>query len=350
MSRTPLPPAAANEAAPGPNAAAATPEPAIRHERITEVAAAVFLRPAAGMGAVGRTEYLLAQRPPGKVYAGYWEFPGGKHEAGETLIDTCRRELREELGVDCERILPWICREFVYPHAHVHLRFFRVTAWRGPLQPLEHTGIAWQLIGEPPTVTPVLPANGPIIKSLELPTRYAITCAEENGMDKELARAERALAAGCRLFQVRDKTLPREVRQRLAEQLIALARPTGGKVLINEDEALAREVGADGVHLTSRQLAEGVARPDFPWVGASCHAAEELARAAELGLDFAVLGPVFPTPTHPGQPTLGWAKLEAMLARCPLPVFALGGVRPGMHDLAQEHGAHGVAVMRSWPE
>jgi 8-oxo-dGTP diphosphatase len=333
-----------------PHQDAGTPAEPIRHDRITEVAAAVFLRPAAGMGAVGRTEYLLAQRPPGKAYAGYWEFPGGKREPGEALIDTCRRELQEELGVDCERILPWINREFVYPHAHVRLRFFRVTAWRGPLQPLEHTGIAWQQIGQPPTVTPLLPANGPIIKSLELPTRYAITCVEENGMDDELARAERAIAAGCRLFQVRDKTAPREVRQRLAEALIALARPVGGKVLINEDEALAREVGADGLHLTAAQLATFTERPDFPWVGASCHDAAELGRAAALGLDFAVLGPVFPTPTHPGQATLGWAKLEALLEHCTLPVFALGGVRPGMDDVAQQHGAHGVAVMRSWPE
>ena len=348
MNTTPLPPEETSARAIPPATGVASETP--RHDRITEVAAAVFLRPAAGLGAVGRTEYLLAQRPPGKAYAGYWEFPGGKHEAGETLAETCRRELREELGVECERVLPWICREFVYPHAHVRLRFFRVTSWRGPLQPLEHTGIVWQMIGEPPTVSPVLPANGPILKALELPTRYAITCVDENGMDRELARAERAIAAGCRLFQVRDKQLPREFRLRLAEQLIALVRPLGGKVLINEDESLAREVGADGVHLTSAQLTTTEARPDFPWVGASCHTAEDLARAAALQLDFAVLGPVFPTASHPGQPTLGWAGLEKLVESCPIPVFALGGVRPGMDDIAQQHGAHGVAVMRSWPE
>lgn len=368
MSATPLspppseiPPARAETSPPSSTSAPPTPEPpgdpgqplpdtAPRHQHITEVAAAVFLRPAAGMGAVGRTEFLLAQRPPGKAYAGYWEFPGGKREPGERLIDTCRRELQEELGVNCERILPWISREFVYPHAHVRLRFFRVTAWRGPLQPLEHTGIVWQLIGQPATVDPVLPANGPILKALDLPTTYAITCVDENGMDVELQRTERALAAGCRLFQVRDKALPREFRRRLAEQLIARVRPQGGRILINEDESLAREVAADGLHLTSAQLARATDRPDFPWVGGSCHDASDLARAASLGLDFVVLGPVFPTPTHAGQVTLGWAALEKMIEQYPLPVFALGGVRPGMKDIAQQHGAHGVAVMRSWPE
>lgn len=321
-----------------------------RHDKITEVAAAIFLRPGADMGAIGRIEYLLAQRPPGKAYAGYWEFPGGKREPGETLAETCRRELREELGVDCERMLPWISREFVYPHAHVRLRFFRVLSWRGVIHPHEHTGIVWQTLGEALQVDPVLPANGPILKALELPTTYAITCVEEHGMEAELQRADRALAAGCRLFQVRDKELPAELRRRLAEQLIARARPLGARVLINEDEALAHAVAADGLHLTAAQLAACTSRPDFPWVGASCHNAGELARAAELAIDFAVLGPVFATPTHPGSDTLGWAGVEALLERCPIPVFALGGVRPGMKDMAQEHGAHGVAVMRSWPE
>jgi len=324
--------------------------PPVKHEHITEVAAAVFLRPAANMGAPGRQEYLLAQRPPGKAYAGYWEFPGGKREPGESLAETCRRELREELGVNCEHLLPWISREFVYPHAHVRLRFFRVVSWRGIIHPHEHTGIVWQGLGEPLGVDPVLPANGPILKALELPTSYAISCLGEYGMDAELKRLVIALAAGCRLFQVRDKALPDELRARLAELMIARCHPLGARVLINEDFALARAAGADGVHLTSAQLASCTERPDFPWVGASCHNAEELAKATTLGLDFAVLGPVFPTPTHPGGATLGWSGIATLLERCPIPVFALGGVRPGMKDIAQEHGAHGVAVMRNWPD
>ena len=324
--------------------------PTPHHDRITEVAAAVFLRPAANMGTPGRTEFLLAQRPPGKAYAGYWEFPGGKREPGESLIDTCRRELREELGVECQRILPWISREFVYPHAHVRLRFFRVESWRGAIQPLEHTGIIWQGIGEALTVDPVLPANGPILKSLTLPTTYAITCVAEHGMDAEMLRLERSLEAGCRLFQVRDKELPPELRLRLAEQVVCRAKPYGAKVLINEDESLALQVEADGVHLTSAQLTSLSARPDFPWVGASCHHADDLAKAAALEVDFAVLGPIFPTPSHPGSASMGWQHFSDLLTRCPIPVFALGGVRPGMKDIAQEHGAHGVASMRSWPE
>jgi 8-oxo-dGTP diphosphatase len=319
------------------------------HTRITEVAAAVFLRPSAGMGKIGRVEYLLAQRPPGKAYAGYWEFPGGKREPGESLADTCRRELHEELGVECDALAPWIVREFVYPHAHVRIRFFRVRAWRGEIHPLEHSGIAWQTIGETPDVGPILPANGPILKALKLPSTCAISCAEEHGIEEEMVRLDAALASGCRLFQMRDKTLPPEVRAAFATRFVARAHAAHALVLINEDPELARLAAADGVHLTAAQLNSLDERPDFPWVGASCHDADELAKAIRLDVDYALLGPVFPTATHPGAPTLGWARFAEMAAQSPIPLIALGGVRPGMKDIAEEHGAHGVACMRHWP-
>lgn len=322
-------------------------EPA--HPQVTEVAAAVFLRPAAGMGAIGRTEYLLAQRPPGKAYAGYWEFPGGKREAGESLAETCRRELCEELGVECNILAPWIVREFIYPHAHVRIRFFRVRAWRGEIRPLEHTGIVWETIGRAPEVSPVLPANGPVLKALALPTVMAITCAEENGIDEEMARLEAALAAGCRFFQLRDKALEPEVRLAFATRFVPRARAAQAIVVVNADQELARVSGAQGVHLTAAQLRQCNERPDFEWVGASCHDAEELALAVAMGADYAVLGPVFPTMTHPGKPGLGWPHFADLASRSPIPLFALGGVRPGMKDIAQEHGAHGVACMRHWP-
>lgn len=320
-----------------------------RQEKIIEVAAAVFQRPAANMGQVGRIEYLLAQRPPGKAFAGYWEFPGGKREPGESLEDTCRRELREELGVECDELQPWISREFIYPHAHVRIRFFRVTAWRGAIQPLEHTGIVWQMVGTDPDVTPILPANGPVLKALRLPCRYAISCAEERGVEAELARIDQALSAGYRLFQIRDKSLNSETRLRLAEQIIAKVKPLNGIVLVNQDTALATEVGAQGIHLTSAQLHSLSERPDFEWVGASCHDQKDLEHAVRLGVDFAVLSPVLRTASHPGKPTLGWQKFSALVDQLPIPVFALGGIRPGMTDIAQTAGAHGVAMMRHWP-
>src|SRR5207302_1388475 len=127
-----------------------------------DVAVAVLIRPD---GAA-----LLAQRPARKVYSGYWEFPGGKIEPGEPVAEALRREVREELGIEIERAYPWITRVFSYPHAKVRLHFYRVYAWRGEPRAIEHQAIAWQ---RPDAIEldPLLPANGPVIRSRMLRSR-----------------------------------------------------------------------------------------------------------------------------------------------------------------------------------
>jgi 8-oxo-dGTP diphosphatase len=327
--------------------------------KVTLVSAAVLLRGAithAGEcpreSAGEHTEFLLARRPEGKVYAGWWEFPGGKVEAGENFRDALVRELHEELGITITQATPWLTREFVYPHATVRIRFFRVTAWEGEIHPHEHDAIAWLKHDDytqgRPTVDPILPANGPILKALALPCVCAITNAEGNGVEAELARLDRALADGLRFVQVRDKRLPAADRARFAQEVVARGHAHGAIVVVNDDAALAARSGADGLHLSAAALRQLASRPAFGWVGASCHTHEELARAAELELDYALLGAVLPTPTHPEAHGMGWPAFETMIERSPLPVFALGGLRPAMRPEAQSHGAHGVALMRGW--
>ena len=155
--------------------------------KVVEVAAAILLRTTEE-----GVEYLLAQRPEGKVYAGYWEFPGGKVEAGETLRQALVREIQEELGVTVDRAWPWLSCQFTYPHATVRLKFFRVASWHGQVAPIEHSGFVWVKIGDTAPVAPVLPANGPILRALELPSLYALTNAAENGIEAELAKLEQA--------------------------------------------------------------------------------------------------------------------------------------------------------------
>lgn len=305
-----------------------------------EVAVAVLLR---RDGAV-----LLARRPRGKVYAGYWEFPGGKVEAGEPVADALRREIREELGVEIDRVHPWITRTFSYPHANVRLHFHRVFTWRGEPRALEHDALAWQ---QPDSVgvEPLLPANGPVLRGLQLPAEYAISRAGELGVEVFLARLESRLRGGLRLVQLREKTLEPQALRDLARRAVALAHARGARVLINSDAALAREAGADGVHLTAGQL-PGV-RPDVAWCGASCHSGGELRRAESLGADFAVLGPVRATPSHPNSVPLGWERFREIAAGAGIPVYALGGMTPRDLDQAQICGAHGIAMVRgAWEE
>ena len=317
---------------------------------VVEVAAAVLLRAGARAGA---SEFLLAQRPEGKVYAGYWEFPGGKLEAGESVREALVRELEEELGIAVTDCSPWLTRQFTYPHATVRLHFWRVTAWAGEIgitAPLEHTAVEWQACGAPSCVSPILPANDPILKALCLPTTMAITMAEIEGVETQLKRLEAALgkAPGLGLIQLRDKGLPPAERLGFAEAVMRLARAAGALVLVNDDAELARRVGADGLHLSSTALAASTRRPDFAWVGASCHDAAEIARAGQLELDYALLGPALATPSHPENPGLGWQEFARRLAGNSLPVFALGGLRHDLLPAAQSAGAHGIALMRGW--
>lgn len=304
---------------------------------ITEVVAAVLTQPD------GRV--LLAQRPPGKAYAGYWEFPGGKVEPGESLEAALARELHEELGIILTRTSRWITRVFDYPHATVRLNFFRVFGWQGEPHPHEGQVFAWQQ-PDAVEVSPLLPANFPILKALSLPSMLGISHAESLGVDTFLARLDVALANGLRLIQLRDKTLPDNARLHLAHETVRRAHLHGARVLINGSLALVQAAGADGIHLDSSAAAKLTARPACEWVGVSCHDAAELAHAAAIGADFALLSPVLPTLTHPGAPTLGWEAFAALAAGSSIPVYGLGGLERDDVALAQLHGAHGIALLR----
>ena len=123
---------------------------------ITDVAVGVLIDPS------GR--FLLTSRPPGKVYAGYWEFPGGKVEAGESVAEALRRELQEEIGVTVGTVQPWREKLVDYPHALVRLHFCQVFDWTGELHMREGQQFAWQTL--PVTVTPVLPGTLPVLEWL----------------------------------------------------------------------------------------------------------------------------------------------------------------------------------------
>jgi 8-oxo-dGTP diphosphatase len=287
---------------------------------------------------------LLAQRPAGKPWQGYWEFPGGKIESGEAADHALARELHEELGVDPDRVYPWVTQEYDYPEKRVRLHFYRVLAWHGQMHGREGQSMSWE---NPAAINigPLLPANDKVLRALSLPSFYAITNVKKYGETEFMQRLKAALETGVRLIQVREHDMLPEQLESFARRVVELAHDHDAKVLINGDEALARRCDADGVHLPSEQLMRLKQRPGTRIWAASCHDTTELAQAAALEADFVVLSPVLPTPTHPDATGMGWEKFAGLLKNYPVPVYALGGMKPELLDTAMKHGAHGVSLL-----
>ncbi|WP_018610746.1 Nudix family hydrolase [Uliginosibacterium gangwonense] len=305
--------------------------------KIVHVAAAVITRPDG--------TFLLGQRAPDTFYPGYWEFPGGKVEAGETPRDALIRELEEELGITVDAAWPWLTREHEYEHAHVSLHFFEVPQWRGEPRDHVHSALIWQQAGAS-SVSPMLPANGPILKALSLPRCMAVTHAWRIGTAAQLAALDTALAAGLKLVQIRESGLPEAEHDTFIREALARCQNAGAIAVLNTTPEHARQMNASGIHLSARILAGCQSRPDFEWVGASCHTRAELEHAAKLGLDYALLGNVKETASHPGRPGLGWDEAARLMAQLPIPVLLIGGLNSNDMISARERGAHGLAMIQ----
>jgi 8-oxo-dGTP diphosphatase len=192
---------------------------------------------------------------------------------------------------------------------------------------------------------PLLPATIPVLRWLRLPPTYALSAAGRLGQAAFLLRLDAALERGLRLLQFREPELASDAVAPLFREVLARVRNAGATMLVNSRHERRWWAQADGVHLTAADLARQDARPQLAWAAASVHSANELRRCADLGLDFAVAGPVQPTPSHLGQPALGWAAFAEMIAATALPAYAIGGMKSGDLQSAMRSGAHGVALL-----
>ena len=286
---------------------------------------------------------LLAQRPRGKQHAGYWEFPGGKVESGETPQAALIRELVEELGI---RVQPGT-RLIAVPMGAIVLDVFRIDRFDGEPHGRDGQALTWI---DPAHIDPLMmpPADRPVLTALCLPDRYLITPLPGHDTRAFLAQLEQSLCEGIRLVQLRMPGWDRSAIAPLAREVRAICARHAARLLLNADWQLAGLLGLDGVHLPAR-IARDLRRRPVPahqLLAISCHDADELAHAASIGADFATLSPIHSTPDHAGAQTLGWQAAAQMIAASPLPVFALGGLQVADIATAHAYGAQGIAAIR----
>lgn len=295
---------------------------------------------------------LVTRRPDHVHQGGLWEFPGGKLEPGEDPEQGLTRELAEELGITVFASRPLIRVHHDYGDRHILLDVRRVDAYAGRPSGLEGQPLSWL---HPDAMDPARfpAADRPIITALRLPQLLLITGPDPFDPSGFLARLERAMASGIALVQLRAHELDSDAYAALAGRVFELCERRGVRLVLNRAPGEAQSLPRHGIHLAARTLAALDRRPGGlgDLVGASCHDGIELAAAARLGLDYALLSPVRPTRSHPDATPLGWERFSELADPHPLPIYALGGLDPADLGDAIHHGAQGIAAIRGlWPE
>ncbi len=303
----------------------------------------------AGVIRDARGRILLTRRTETRDMPGLWEFPGGKREPGETSEQALARELHEELGIEAE-VGEWLMEvPQRYPDKRLRLEVRAITAWKGQPRGREGQALTW-VPAERLSRYSMPPADVPVVAVLRQPDRYLVTPEPEDA-EAWLRQLGIALDEGVRRVHLRARHCESARWRALLDAIRERFGRRDVQWLLNRDIVLARELGF-GVHLGSEQLATLDARPlpaEVP-LAASCHHADDLRRAQALGCDFAVLGPVLPTDSHPGEPTLGWEGFEALRESVSLPLYAIGGLTSDDLLIARRHGAQGIAAIRAlWP-
>lgn len=291
-------------------------------------------------------QVFVTQRPGHVHQGGLWEFPGGKVEPGESLMEALQREIQEETGISIQNARPLIQIPYRYPDKHVLLDVWEVTQYAGDPHGKEGQLCDWIATEDLGNLT-FPAANRAIISALQLPSTCLVT--PEPGADKELfLRAlERCISAGVSCVLFRAKTLPGDEYRLLAKAVCDICSAYNATVMLSTDLETIETLGAGGLHVTASQLMNLQDRPLSldKWFSASCHSQEEIAHANSIGVDFIFIGSVKETSSHPDTRPLGWQEFSRLASYAQMPVFAIGGMALEDQQLSRNMGGQGIAAI-----
>lgn len=297
-------------------------------------------------------QVLISRRNANQHMGGFWEFPGGKVEAGETVQQALSRELHEELNISINRasLQPLCCIRHDYPDKSVLLDVWQTQQYSGEPQGMEGQPLRW-LAAHELIASEFPPGNRAIIRALRIPQLLAlINCHPGLNQQQTLTAA---LPVHC-LIRLRHlnhqqdfadylKTLKIIVPGISHDILVDLPASESDRQAVLELQAQHPQIRGFFANRHVTQLIAGRPAGDDLILGCATHNDEEIEAAKLLMADFVILSPVLASPSHPENQGLGWQQFSEMAARFPGPVFAMGGMTLQELDSALAAGAHGIA-------
>jgi 8-oxo-dGTP diphosphatase len=297
------------------------------------------------------TQVLITRRHESAHQGGLWEFPGGKLEPREPVVDALNRELHEELGIRPLSMRPLIRIAHDYDDKSVLLDTWRIDAYAGEATPREGQPLQWVPIADL-DATQFPAANRGIIKALQLAPHMLITpdLGAENPVDFVQTLSASLRRHELMLVQLRVKNIGAHAYRELAHHVLRECTSLGAELILNSDPRMLHEVDARGVHIPGTDLAAYRQRPvgDDKYLSVSVHDEREIELASRLDPDFVLLSPVKATASHRQARPLGWKRFNALAAMFDVPVYALGGLQSGDVDMAQRNGAQGIAAISAF--
>ncbi len=290
-------------------------------------------------------QILLAKRPSGKHLSGYWEFPGGKVESGESFKMALRRELQEEVNINVEAIKKIFEYQYHYPDRVLHFQVFEVLTYSNEVKALESQNLQWVDESDIDKQNSP-PANVALMNALNLSDLYMIACTSVY-KEELFSQVKAQLIAGVSIVQFRAPQLNKVQYITQAVELRDLCKEYGAKLISNCELSWVEEIQPHGIHLTSARLQEVSQHSDSnDYFSASCHDEREIKLAHQLNVSCILIGAVNVTLSHSNNHALGWNNFRRLCDLANIPVYALGGLEKNDLMTAKLSGAQGIAGIR----